>query len=137
MAAKPASPVCSEQEGFLFRMSSDLAQAAEAYASMNWWVFPLKPKDKLPITPHGVKDASNKLDTVRRWWSKWPEANIGLDCGRSQIVVIDLDKRTNHDGHAEWAALVNRYGLQPCTSTSRTGGGGLHLLFAAPPRSEE
>lgn len=109
-----------------------LQSAAVDYAKNNWFIFPVKPKDKTPLTSHGLKDATNKVDTVREWWAKWPDANIGLNCGKSGMVVVDLDKHGEYDGMAEWDALKSRFGLSLCTSTSITGGGGRHLLFKAP-----
>lgn len=109
-----------------------LALAAEQYAKNNWYVFPVKPKDKVPITSHGLKDATNKVDTVREWWARYPDANIGLNCGKSGMVAVDLDKRGEYDGLQEWDELQHRFGLSLSTSTSLTGGGGRHLLFKAP-----
>lgn len=111
---------------------SPLERAAVDYAKNNWFIFPVKPKDKTPITSHGLKDATNKVDVVRDWWQRWPDANIGLNCGKSGMVAIDLDKHGEYDGLAEWEALQSRFGLRLRTSTSLTGGGGRHLLFKAP-----
>jgi len=112
-----------------------LATAAEEYARNGWSVFPLKPRDKTPLsalTPHGVKDASSNVNQIRSWWAREPNANIGLNCGKSGIVVVDLDKRDKYDGLAEWQDLMTRNHLELHTSTSQTGGGGRHLLFKAP-----
>ena len=108
-----------------------LAKAALNYARNGWFVFPIKPRDKTPMTPNGFKNASNNPETVRAWWAKTPDANIGLDCGRSGLVVVDLDKRGEEDGVSEWQALAAGYGDTP-TATSLTGGGGKHLLFKKP-----
>lgn len=109
-----------------------LAQAAENYARNGWSIFPLRPRDKTPLTAHGFKDASTSIDKVRAWWAKDPTANIGLNCGKSGLVVVDLDKREKHDGRDEWAKLLTKQRLTVKTSTSLTGGGGQHLLFKAP-----
>jgi hypothetical protein len=29
--------------------------------------------------------------TIRRWWRRWPDANIGCDYGKSGILVVDVD----------------------------------------------
>ena len=44
-----------------------LASAALAYARRGRQVFPLKPRDKTPLTPHGFKDASTDPDTIDSW----------------------------------------------------------------------
>lgn len=111
--------------------ASSLAQSAEDYAKSGWYIFPLKPRDKTPLTAHGLKDATNKIDVIKQWWSKTPTANIGLNCGKSGLVVVDLDKRGEYDGCAEWAELSKQFG-PVSTSTSLTGGGGRHLLFKSP-----
>lgn len=113
-------------------MTSELESAAVNYAKSGWWVFPLKPRDKTPITAHGLQDASNKMDVVRQWWGKWPDANIGLNCGKSGMVVVDLDKRGGYDGLKEWEEIQTQNGIHSHTSTSLTGGGGRHLLFKSP-----
>lgn len=101
------------------------------YAQRGWHVFPIEPRGKKPITPNGFKNASKNPDTIRRWWTQHPTANIGLACGASGVVVIDLDRNDTHDGPAEWLALLNRHNLRIDTAVSNTGGGGMHLLFAA------
>lgn len=106
-----------------------LAKAAEHYATSGLHVFPLRPREKTPLTPHGHKDATTDLAQVRAWWDQWPDANIGLACGPSKIVVIDID---GDEGMASWDALAARLDLQVTTRVVRTGGGGLHLYFRAP-----
>jgi len=113
-------------------MPDTLGKVAEDYAKSGWFIFPLRPRDKTPLTAHGLKDATNKVDVIRQWWAKAPEANIGLNCGKSGIVVIDLDKRGEHDGCQEWETINHMQGPFPKTSTSLTGGGGRHLLFKSP-----
>ena len=109
-----------------------LLRAALDYAAAGWAIFPLQPRDKKPLTSNGFKAATTDPKIIREWWAKTPDANIGLDCGKSGLVVIDLDKRGDRDGFAEWADLVARQHLPTETYTSLTGGGGRHLLFRAP-----
>ena len=70
---------------------STFLEQALAYVARGWFVFPLKPGTKNPLTKHGFKDASNDPKQIRDWWAKTPQANIGLDCGRSNVLVIDVD----------------------------------------------
>jgi len=111
---------------------SELGQQAEEYAKAGWYVFPIKPRDKTPLTPHGLNDATIRIDIIRRWWEKAPQANIGLNCGKSGLIAIDLDKHGEQDGLTQWETLTQRYGLNPMTAISLTGGGGRHLLFRIP-----
>ena len=62
------------------------------YAGLGWHVLPLWPEKKTPMTKNGYKDATKDEDQIRSWWSKTPDANIGLATGRiSKLFVIDVD----------------------------------------------
>lgn len=117
---------------------------ALAYARRGWSVFPLhwirdgkcSCKDgakclspgKHPKTQHGIKDASCDQATVSRWWMKWPNAHIGLACGMSGIIAIDVDPRNGGD---EGLQEFEQHEAQPLPSTlvALTGGGGQHYLY--------
>ena len=113
-----------------------LLRAALDYASHGWPVFALRPRDKTPLTTRGFKDSTTDAAIIRAWWAKTPQANIGLDCGKAGLVVVDLDKRGDRDGFAEWEQLAAANHWPAKTYTSLTGGGGKHLLFQAPPGVE-
>src|SRR5665213_2854734 len=100
---------------------------ALAYAEMGWAVLPIQSRDKVPLTEHGLNDASCDRDTVRAWWSQWPSANIGVACAQSKIVAIDIDPRNG--GEQTFLELEDRLGCLPATVEASTGGGGTHLLF--------
>ncbi len=107
---------------------SDLLKAALYYASIGWKIFPCVPREKRPLTTHGVKDATNDPDVIRVWWEKWPDANIGLACGVGSgiyVIDIDIDKEREIDGYASMKDL----GLLPGTVTQNTPSGGAHVLF--------
>jgi Bifunctional DNA primase/polymerase, N-terminal len=67
-----------------------LLEAALAYAQWGWPVFPLKPSSKQPATPHGFKNATTNPRHITAWWTKYPDANIGLPTGHA-FDVIDID----------------------------------------------
>lgn len=47
---------------------------------------------KHPRTTQGFKAATTDLAQVDKWWSTWPEANIGMPTGTpSGLIVIDAD----------------------------------------------
>ena len=105
-----------------------LLSAALRYAARGWAVFPCQPRGKAPATAHGVHDATCDPAQIRRWWTRLPEANIGLACGPSGLVVMDLD---GGDGLETWERLRLAHGFADdtlCSATSR----GLHFLYAAP-----
>jgi len=76
---------------------------------------------KHPRTQHGVKDASSDAATIRDWWTRWPDANIGV--ALDDLVVVDVDPRNGGEVPD---------GL-PATVTARTGSGGWHFIYRAAP----
>jgi hypothetical protein len=101
---------------------------ALSYANQGYTVFPLQPNGKQPLTDHGFKDASRDPETIRQWWTKWPDANVGIVTGKvSGVVVLDVDRKHGVDGVVSMAELEI-----PKTLTIRTPSGGFHLFFKAP-----
>lgn len=89
----------------------NLPAAAMYYArTLGWRVFPLKPRGKTPLTQHGFQDASDDLDTVRQWWERWPDANIGLPTGPHSAggIGFDVIDADGPEGVAAWTALKHR-----------------------------
>lgn len=103
----------------------DILAAALAYAEDGFRVFPLK--GKIPLTPHGFKDASVEPEVIREWWARHPGANIGIATGEaSQVVVLDTDTA---EGEAHLVSILG--GKGPSTRTHVTGRG-RHFLFLYP-----
>lgn len=102
-----------------------LPEWALAYAAIGHYVFPCRARKKEPLTEHGWKDATTDPDIIRDWWLKWPDANIGIACGPSNIVVIDLDS-------SEALRAVKMLGL-PQAPHARTNAG-WHLYCSADQR---
>ena len=76
---------------------------------------------KHPRTPNGVKDATTDRRTIKGWWNKWPEANIGIATGRlSNLFIIDVDGDV---GKSSLEQLQAEHGRLPKTVTVRTGKG--------------
>ncbi|SPL94529.1 unnamed protein product [[Actinomadura] parvosata subsp. kistnae] len=113
-----------------------------------WYIFPLTPRGKKPL--RGFTDweahATADPDRIAAFWTHAPY-NIGIACGPSNLVVIDLDipKPGEHPpaehardsaacGQEVFRLLCERRG-QPYpgdTLTVRTRRGGLHLYYTAP-----
>jgi Bifunctional DNA primase/polymerase, N-terminal len=118
-------------------------RSALALTARGWHVFPCVPGGKRPALHGNWQDlATADPDRVRTWWAR-TAYNIGVACGPSGLVVIDLD--SPHTGQppgsppAETgtdmlAALCGRHG-QPYplpTYAVDTPSGGCHLYYAAP-----
>ncbi|MFC7591275.1 bifunctional DNA primase/polymerase [Nonomuraea antimicrobica] len=71
---------------------NDRTRYALAAARRGWHVFPVAIGDKPPakgFTDWGA-NATTDPDLIRRWWTRAPY-NIGIACGPSGLVVVDLD----------------------------------------------
>jgi hypothetical protein len=87
---------------------------------------------KHPRTRGGFKDATDDPAQIKRWWTRWADANIALATG-SGLVVIDID---GQEGSNEFKALVAANGPPPETLLAQTGRGH-HLVYATRPDSPE
>ena len=116
--------------------------AALAAAGLGWYVFPCAPGAKRPALRENWQDlATTDADRIRSWWARQPY-NVGIACGPSGLVVIDLD--VAHDaepgldgpvsGTDALERLCRAHGQRypAATYTVDTPSGGTHLYFAAP-----
>jgi Bifunctional DNA primase/polymerase, N-terminal len=78
------------------------------------------------VVPHGVRDATTNRARVLAWWTRHPQANIGLATGH-RFDVLDLD---GPEGAQAIRALATEHGLQSSGPLVRTGGGGWHYYLA-------
>jgi len=108
---------------------SRLGEIALSYARRGWYVFPIKAAQKMPPLVRWSIEATTDEATIRRWWTKWPNANVGIACGPSGLCVIDLDQKKGKDGQAELDKLEAIHGRLPNTLSVRTPTGGWHLYF--------
>lgn len=96
-----------------------------------WFVFPCVPRDKRPLAglaPRGFLDATNDEETVRRWWTAKPDANVGIATGASGLVVVDVDHGlTAHGDWPYWFANAATYAVR----TGRRPEFGMQLYFQA------
>ncbi len=116
--------------------------AAVAAASRGWAIFPVRPGDKRPAVNRWEERACADPETVGRWWPA--EANVGIACGPSRLLVIDLDCHASlppdwaalpgvKDGRDVLAQLCEWSGQSwPGTHTVATPSGGWHLYYQAP-----
>lgn len=87
-------------------------------------------KEKSPLVPKGFKAASTKEDQIRRWWTKWPNALVGMPTGKaSGFAVLDLDR---HKADEDGVKALKALGFDPKDLTpirTKTAGNGFHLWF--------
>jgi len=110
---------------------------AQHLASRGWPVFPLAPGTKRPAIKAWEQRATTDPDRIRRCWHAGAGFGIGIACGPSRLVVLDLDPATpagGPDGASALTALAQTRGVQLApTFTVATPRGGTHLYYATPP----
>lgn len=107
---------------------NDLLDHALKYAALGWHVLPIVPKQKIPLTKHGVKDATADINQIKAWWKKWPDANIAVTCGtKSSVWVIDVDveQATDVNGYES----LKEFPPLPKTVKQNTPRGGFHAFY--------
>lgn len=112
------------------RIDSELAKSALAFAEIGLAVFPVAKGGKVPLVAEWQIAATTDKSTVSHWWERWPEANIAVHCGKSGLVVIDIDPRNG--GDLTFERLCGERGegwISPFKVI--TGGDGLHLYYMA------
>jgi Bifunctional DNA primase/polymerase, N-terminal/Primase C terminal 1 (PriCT-1) len=99
------------------------------YTARNWPIIPCA--GKVPLTPHGLKDGTTDPTVIRSWLAKYPSANIAVVTGQPGPVALDVDR--TKDGASSLAELIKNHGVEVWdTLRFRSGGGGIHLLYAIP-----
>src|SRR5215472_6315945 len=88
-------------------------------------IFPCK--EKIPLTGKGgFKHATKEEKQLREWWSRWPDAQIGVPCGAvNHLLVVDIDGPQGQ----EWVRKQN----WPQTFTVETSPGHWQYWFRQPP----
>jgi hypothetical protein len=135
------------------RADPALLRFALAAAALGWHVFPCAAGGKRPALRGNWQDlATTSADQIRDWWTRAPY-NIGIACGPSGLVVIDLDlphgaAPNEEDGEAGGeddgalfplsgadilSGLASQHGgrYPGGTYTVDTPSGGCHLYFSA------
>jgi hypothetical protein len=105
------------------RSKDQLLNAALRYAELGYPVFPCK--GKVPLTPHGFKDATTGFEQIDAWWTEHPDANIGIST--AGLLVIDVDGADN-----PWPEDPDRAQDLAIAPMSLTPNGGRHYIFRQP-----
>lgn len=124
-------------------MENELLKSAIEYSNRGWRVFPTREKPsrpfknekgkeiiipiKAPYNKGGFKNATLDKNQIREWWRKYPNAGIGVSCGESNLVVLDIDVRDGKRGFDSFASMkISDEGALH----SITASGGLHLIYS-------
>jgi hypothetical protein len=117
--------------------------AALAHAKNGFYVIPLVENSKRPLISDWQNRATTNPLQIESWWSEHPNANIGIACEVSNLIVIDLDKSKGalppspwvelgvKDGEDVFKAICRDAGDSQLfeTYTVETPSGGRHLYF--------
>ena len=101
-----------------------LKEAALGYLGDGWSVVPLRPGHKRArISWKRFQKNRPATFDVNAWWNRWPDANVGLICGRvSNYIVLDVDPRNGGEIPDDL----------PETLVADTPSGGTHHYFEIP-----
>jgi hypothetical protein len=122
-ASQPTIEEMATEPGY---KTEALAYAAAAYA-----VFPLCPRSKIPLGgTHAYRSATTDPEQIVKWWTKNPNANIGIAPWKSGVVVVDVDGEKGRE--TEQQVIGSNYPAGPWTVTTGREGGGHHHYFRIP-----
>lgn len=118
-------------------MIKALDTALDIARDMKLPVFPCDEKpdekgkiSKRPYVKGGFKAATLDEQQISKWWTRWPDALIGVPTGEiTGLFVVDIDQSDTKNGELSFEAL----GLgDPVTCQTLTQSGGRHLIFKYP-----
>jgi hypothetical protein len=110
-------------------MTDDRKTALNLAHNNGWSLFPLAPNSKKPPQRFRWRDESTNNPNEWRTWFAADDANIGLDCGKSGLVVVDIDPRAG--GVVSVLNLARSELMLRPTLMQHTRGDGLHLIYQA------
>lgn len=115
---------------------------ALSYAARGWPCFPCRPADdfdpetgevlpeKAPLISNGFRGATTNERVIRELWKRNPGALVGIPTGeRTNVWVLDLDVKTNANGHEWLEAMEDAHGDLPHSARVQTANGGTHIFF--------
>lgn len=111
------------------RSASHVLDYALRYASFGWPVLPIKPRQKTPRGGNGFDHATTDEHQIREWFTRWPDANIGIALAPAGLCAIDIDPRNGGSPSDVDIPLVD-------VLMAKTGGGGMHWMLRVPEGAE-
>ncbi len=123
----------------MYAMNSDY-KIAVACAKRGFYVFPTYGGDsynnkvnyKIPRVKWKYASTIDLL-TIENWWKRWPLSFVGIDCYKSNLVIIDADvqkDKNSPNGVKNLLDLCNKHNFNIKNILHVwTPSGGLHLYF--------
>lgn len=108
---------------------------AQSLAENGIKVYPLSAGSKIPVQgSHGEHDATDNLDTIKKWFNYNPNFNLAINLQASGLAVIDLDYHGNGiNGVKNYSQYLmdhgNTYMDSLKTYTELTPRGGIHIFY--------
>lgn len=108
------------------KVALDLAQAG-------MFILPTSPANKKALIDSWPERATSDLSIINNYWEQFPNAAPAIACGKSGIVVLDLDRHTvDADGVAAFKKLIERNGPIDGVPVIKTPNNGFHIYFSQP-----
>lgn len=93
------------------------------------YLFPLRSQAKFPpLVKNNLETASNDPAQLKAWHDKWPGCNWGLALRKSNLFVVDTDRKDGKVGQDTHETLDMLYGF-PATETVISPTNGLHEYY--------
>lgn len=110
-----------------------IIKAALSLARAGFYIYP-SPKKDGAARVRWREGSTRDEATIIKWWSQWPEDLICLDCGKSEIGVIDVDTIEGHNVDGEDALLDAQIDNEflPETLQAETPSKGKHYFYRDP-----
>lgn len=101
--------------------------AALKYLERGFSVMPLGDNKKPLVEFKQYTHKPPSQEQVRRWWSKFPSANVGIITGKvSGLIVLDVDIKNGKDGSKSLGPM------SPTACSKTATGGGCHYYLKHP-----
>ena len=124
-------------------MENHILETALMYAKNGLYVFPCRERESKPFltksgkqktlppkSPYfkgGFQNATKDETQIKDWWQKHPEAGIGISCGHSELIVIDID---SHKGNRKGFDTFMKLNISDEGALhSITPNAGMHIVF--------
>lgn len=108
---------------------------AQSLAKNGVKVYPLSAGSKIPVQgSHGEHDATDDLDTIKKWFDYNPNFNLAINLQASNLAVVDLDNHENAtNGVQNYSKYIRNHGSSYVDSlktyTEITPRNGLHIFY--------